>query len=393
MSRKLPTGIQSFEKLREEKFLYVDKTEYVYKLVHNNVPYFLSRPRRFGKSLLLSTIKAYWEGKRELFEGLKIEELESSEAWRNYPVFYFDFNGESYENVTVEEVLEQHLVKWEQKYNVEPGSQTLGMRFETLLEKAYKETGLRCVVLVDEYDKPLLEVKGAEDKVDQTKNIYKGFFSRLKKADEYIQFILITGVTKFHKVSIFSDLNQLRDISMDKEYSGICGITDSEMKDVFLPEITLLAESQNMTVDNCISELKHSYDGYRFCPDGVGVYNPYSLLGALAAKDFGSYWFETGTPTFLINKLREINFDVRKFTDKTLYASESMLKDYTGDNLDPVPLLYQTGYLTIEEFDRTRRRFTLCFPNDEVKYGFLESLMPSYVPSAGTGNEGLCLSF
>ncbi len=388
MGRKLPTGIQSFEKLREEGFLYVDKTKYVYKLVCNNVPYFLSRPRRFGKSLLLSTLKAYWEGKKELFNGLDIAGLEEDnpKAWKSYPVFYFDFNGESYENVDLEEAIDQHLAKWERLYDLVPGKSTLGMRFEVLLETAYKKTGLRCVVLVDEYDKPLLEVKDDPKKTEYTKGIFKGFFSRLKKADEYIQFIFITGVTKFHKVSIFSDLNQLRDISMDKEFSGICGITDDEINCFLMPEVDALAKSQSMTREECLKSLKDTYNGYRFHPDGMGVYNPYSLLGAFAAKDFGSYWFETGTPTFLINKLKNSNFDVRKLSDRTLYASESLLKDYTGDSLDPVPLLYQTGYLTIEDYDRERRRYTLGFPNEEVKYGFLNSLMPSYVPAAGTGN-------
>lgn len=388
MGKKLPVGIQSFEKLIEQGFVYVDKTEYVYRLAHNNVPYFLSRPRRFGKSLLLSTMKAYFEGNRDFFKGLKIEKMEESapEGWKAYPVFYFDFNGESYGSVSVEEVLEQHLIKWEKEYGLTPDGQTLGMRFELILETAYKKTGLRCVVLVDEYDKPLLEMKDDEAGTEEAKNIYKGFFSRLKKADEYIQFIFITGVTKYHKISIFSDLNQLRDISMDREYSGICGITEGELEEYFNDEIEDLADSQNMSVEKCREDLRRTYDGYMFHPEGTAVYNPYSLLGAFAAKDFGSYWFETGTPAFLIEKLKKSGFEVRRFSDKTLYASETTLKDYTGDSLDPVPLLYQTGYLTIKEYDRTKRRYTLCFPNAEVQYGFLESLMPSYVPASNTGN-------
>ena len=287
MNRKLPTGIQSFEKLRQDNFLYIDKTEYIYNLVKNNVPYFLSRPRRFGKSLLLSALKAYWEGKRELFKGLKIEDLENSDdGWKKYPVFYFDFNGESYENVSIEVVLDQILSRWEEEYGRDPAEQTLGLRFERLLEKAYLKTGLRAVVLVDEYDKPLLEMIDDKERLEHTKNVYKGFFSRLKKADEFIHFIFITGVSKFHKVSIFSDLNQLRDISMDSDFNSVCGITEYEIMDQLLPYVDSLAQSQGMTRESCLEMLKQTYDGYRFHPEGDGVFNPYSLFGAFAAKDF-----------------------------------------------------------------------------------------------------------
>ena len=388
MEMKLPIGIQSFEKIRTDHFLYVDKTAYIYRLVHNNVPYFLSRPRRFGKSLLLSAMKAYWEGRKDLFSGLAIEKLEEENrgAWKSYPVFYFDFNGEDYEDTAIEEVLDQHLSEWESIYGTEYRDRTLGYRFQKLLEAAHRKTGLRCVVLVDEYDKPLLEAIENKELEEHTKKVFKGFFSRLKKADDSIQFIFITGVSKFHKVSIFSDLNQLRDISMTEEYAGLCGITEEEITSCLMDSVRNLAEKRKLTVEGCLSALRKQYDGYCFHPDGVSVYNPYSLLGALLDKDFGSYWFETGTPTFLVKKLKEMEFDVRKLTDHTLYASEGMLKDYTGDSPDPIPLLYQTGYLTIVDYDSTVREYTLAFPNEEVKYGFVENLIPEYVTDCGAGS-------
>ncbi len=388
MGSKLPIGIQGFEKLRTEGFLYVDKTEYIYQLVHNNVPCFLSRPRRFGKSLLLSAMKAYWEGRKDLFVGLAVEKLEEGtpDAWAPYPVFLFDFNGINYQSSdALEEALDTQLKRWESRYGCDGGG-GLGERFQNLLICAKEQTDRRAVVLVDEYDKPLLDVIDSKDLREHNKEVIKGFFSTLKSFDDYIQFIFITGVSKFHKVSIFSDLNQLKDISLTRKYAGLCGITESELKRYFTQEIADLAAEQGLTLKDCLAKLKQTYDGYRFHPNGASVYNPYSLLNAFSDGEFGSYWFETGTPTFLIKKLREIGFDVRKFTDRTIYASESTLKDYTGEGIDPVPLLYQTGYLTIADYDEKRSRFTLCFPNGEVKYGFLESLMPSYVPKATAGN-------
>ena len=390
MKRKLPIGIQGFEKLRTDHFLYVDKTEYIYRMVHNNVPYFLSRPRRFGKSLLLSAMKLYWEGKKELFKGLRIEELEAGneDAWQPFPVFYFDFNGDNYLETPVETVLDNRLRDWEEIYGNQYQDRTLGDRFQKLLELAAGKEGLRCVVLVDEYDKPLLDTIDNLGLQKHNKEVFKGFFSRLKKADEYIQFIFITGVTKFHKVSIFSDLNQLKDISLTRDFSGICGITEDELSRYFQEEIADLAAEQSLSTDACMELLRQTYDGYHFHQNGVSVYNPYSLLNAFSDGELGSYWYETGTPSFLISKLKEDAFDVRKFTDRTLYANEGTLKDYTGDMADPIPLLYQTGYLTIADYDKNRKRYTLCFPNEEVKYGFLESLMPSYVPAA-TAGKGL----
>ena len=387
--RKLPIGIQGFEKIRTDNFLYVDKTEYIYRLAHNNIPYFLSRPRRFGKSLLLSAMKAYWEGRKELFEGLIIEELEknNAEAWKRYPVLYFDFNGANYQT---EGALEQKigfmLAGWEKEYDSVNHDNALGERFQQLLVKAKEKTGLRCVVLVDEYDKPLLDVVNNRELQKHNKEVFKGFFSVVKSCDELIQFIFITGVTKFHKVSIFSDLNQLTDISIDEDFATICGITAEELNQFFAPEIKNLAKRQKMTEEECKEMLALQYDGYHFHQDAIGVYNPYSILKAFFSKEFGSYWFETGTPTFLLGKVKESGFDVRKFTNRTIFASEATLKDYTGDTLDLVPLLYQTGYLTISDFENRRRRYTLCFPNDEVKYGFTESLLKYYVPKATPGN-------
>lgn len=390
MEKKLPVGIQSFEKIRNDNFLYVDKTDYVYQLVHNNVPYFLSRPRRFGKSLLLSTMKAYWEGKKELFEGLKIEkfEEENPDAWKPYPVFYFDFNGVNYQQTdALEKALNTHIKRWEKVYDCDSEEETLSGRFQNLLIVAKKKTGFNSVVLVDEYDKPLLDVIESTELQEHNKEVFRGFFSTLKSFDAYIQFIFITGVSKFQKVSIFSDLNQLNDISLDEDYACLCGITEDELKAVFSKEIHTISKRRELTEDKCLEVLKKQYDGYSFYPGAAGVYNPYSLLKAFFSKDFGSYWFETGTPTFLVKQLRKNQFDVRSFTDKTLYANDATLKDYTGDILDPVPLLYQTGYLTITDYDSKKRRYTLGFPNEEVKYGFLESMMPSYVPTATAGNK------
>ena len=221
---------------------------------------------------------------------------------------------------------------------------------------------------------------------EHNKALFKGFFGILKSSDEYIKSVFITGVTKFHKVSIFSDLNQLRDISLNREFSEICGITESELKNNFMPEITQMAESYSITEEECLKKLKKQYDGYRFHHAGTNLYNPFSLVNALCDMEFGSYWFGTGTPTFLLKVLKNDRFDVRKFTDKTIYAKASVLQDYTGDEMSPIPLLYQSGYLTIDEYDEYLNRYTLCFPNEEVKYGLLESLMPSYVPDVTKGN-------
>ena len=360
----LPMGIQSFEKLRDRNCIYVDKTAYVYRLVHDAAPFFLSRPRRFGKSLLLSTLKAYWEGRKDLFKGLAIEELEADDpdAWKAYPVFYFDLNGADYtQESALENTLEAHLERWETQYHCTGNQSTLEARFENLLIKAHEQTGLRCVVLVDEYDKPLLDLIHKPEMQEHNKSLFKGFFSNLKSCDAHIRFVFITGVTKFHKVSIFSDLNHLIDISLNKDFAAICGITEEEMRTYFPAQIEKLADELNLSLEDCLDRLKQQYDGYHFYPHAEGVYNPFSLINAFYAREFGAYWFETGTPTFLIQQLKKNEFEPHRFTDHTLYASATSLKDYSADNPDPIPLLYQAGYLTIVDYDADKKVLTALF--------------------------------
>ncbi len=383
MARKLPIGIQSFEKLRKDGCLYVDKTAYVYKLVSNSTPYFLSRPRRFGKSLLVSTLRAYFEGRRDLFEGLAIEQLEGNgpEAWQERPVFHMDFTGVDYtlEN-GLESKLDSLLSDFEDVWGIEHDDRQPGDRFQRLLRTAHAQTGRGCVVLVDEYDKPLLDA--IDDPVLEGRNraALKSFYSVLKSADEHLRFVLLTGVTKFSKVSIFSDLNQLQDISLNRAYAALCGITEDELLATFAPELDEMASQNNMSRDECLDALRAQYDGYRFHQAGPAVYNPFSLLNAFSACEFGPYWFQTGTPTFLVKRMKEINLDPHRLTDGTIYATAIRLSDYRADDPDPIPLLYQAGYLTIRDYSERARRYALAVPNGEVEWGLFESLLVAYTP-------------
>ena len=379
-NRKLPIGIQDFEKLRSEGFLYVDKTEYVYNLTRVGLPYFLGRPRRFGKSLFLSTLKAYFLGKKELFEGLAIAGLEKE--WTEYPVFYIDFNLGMYTDVkSLYQTLDYYLSLFEEKWGKTKRESNSAIRFEMLIRRAYEKSGKKVVVLIDEYDKPLLATMDRPDANDEIRTALKGFYGVLKNADAYLRFVLLTGVTKFSKVSIFSDLNQLRDISMNNSFSGICGISETELIRDFQPELHALAKETGKTCEETLAEMKKRYDGYRFAREGEDMYNPFSLLNTFADLNFGNYWYQTGTPTFLVKMLKDIDFDIRKINDNEVSATAEFLTDYRVDNKDPIPVLYQSGYLTIKGYDPLFNTFFLGFPNEEVKYGFLRNLLPAYAPA------------
>jgi len=375
--RKLPIGIQDFEYLRKENFLYVDKTQYVYQLAHYGKPYFLGRPRRFGKSLFLSTLKAYFEGKKELFEGLKIAEIEKD--WTEYPVFYLDFNvGLLIKALNVSDRISVKIKELERLWGVTTDTEDLASRFEAVIKNACEQTGKRVVVLIDEYDKPLINTMNDETANEEIRTLLKSFYGVLKSADAYLRFVFLTGVTKFSKVSIFSDLNQLIDISLDSRYSGICGITQTELEENFVPEIAALAETTQKTCEEALFELQKLYNGYHFSENLIGVYNPFSLLNTFLAQKYRYYWFATGTPTFLANALRNQNYDIRKFDDDVKIAVNSVM-DYRVENENLVPLLYQSGYLTIKNYDNILDEYVLGFPNEEVKYGFLNELLPAFV--------------
>ena len=384
ITRKLPIGLQSFQDLREKDFIYVDKTQYIFRLIDNAKVYFLSRPRRFGKSLFLSTLKAYFLGQKELFQGLAIEGWEEAQTdkraiWQEYPVLYLDFNAESYRDVSsLETILHTHLALWEKEYGTEPAENSFSSRFTGIIRRAYEKTGKQAVVLVDEYDKPLLETMNDNPELNEIyRKILKGFYGVLKSSDQYLRFAFLTGVTKFSKVSIFSDLNNLRDISLEESYAGICGITEAELKQCFHSEIQALGERRRLGYEKTLAALKQYYDGYHFHPETEGVYNPFSLLNAFAKRELGSYWFSTGTPTFLVQFLQKQTGNVREILEEA-EMSESALQDYRPDMQNPIPILFQSGYLTIKAFDERFRLYKLGFPNDEVKYGFLDNLVPAY---------------
>ena len=391
---KLPIGIQSFEKLRKDDYLYVDKTMYILNLVQDGTVYFLSRPRRFGKSLLLSTMEAYFEGQKELFKGLEIERYEDSkpedEQWIHYPVLSISMSGGAYKTATgLSEKLSYSLNQFEDRYGISHDSSlNLPTEFQYCIEEAYRITGKQVVVLVDEYDKPLLEnMLGNKQQENENRDAFKSFFSVLKDEDKFLKFVFITGVTKFSKVSIFSDLNQLNDISFDPAYAGICGITEEELSSFFSEEIDSLAEQNDLSHNECILELRKNYDGYHFSRSQISVYNPFSLLNSFSRHDFGRYWFETGTPTFLYKKLEKSGRPVQDFS-VGVKANEARISDYRAENDDLIPLYYQSGYLTIVDYDKRFREYTLAFPNDEVKYGYLESLIPLTSPSYPVPDSG-----
>ncbi|MDR1003404.1 MAG: ATP-binding protein [Prevotellaceae bacterium] len=384
--RKLPIGIQSFEVLRTGGYLYVDKTALMYRLASTDSPYFLSRPRRFGKSLLVSAFEAYFEGRKELFEGLAIERLETK--WEKYPVLHLDLNAKNYDSIeSLIAILNKHLEVWEALYGDEKRDRDPEERFEYVIKRACEQSGKRVVVLIDEYDKPLLANLLDERLSDQLRRALKAFYGVLKSAGDYLRFVFITGVTKFSQVSVFSDLNQLSDISMWTDYSELCGITKEELLQVFQPEIAALAKRQRMSFDEAVAEMTQRYDGYRFAVDSVGMFNPFSVLNTLQSGQFGDYWFQTGTPTFLADLLTKSDYDLRRLIDGARMAAIDFA-EYKADKRNPIPLIYQSGYLTILGYQSKRRMYTLGFPNDEVRYGFLKFLSPYYstVPDDSTAS-------
>jgi hypothetical protein len=384
-TRKLPIGIQDFEDLRTNGYLYVDKTAYVYRLATMGKPYFLGRPRRFGKSLFLSTLKAYFLGKKELFDGLAIAGLE--EDWTEYPVLYIDMSVESYTDLTsLYKGLDKNLRRLEQQWGKDEADTTPASRLLGLIDRAYEKTGRKAVVLVDEYDKPLVNTLDNTKVNDNMREALKGFYGILKGADANLRFVFLTGVTKFSKVSVFSDLNHLVDISLREDYAGICGISESELIAYFQPEIQCLADKRKLTYRETLAELKKRYDGYHFSENSEGMYNPFSLLNTLDQKVLKNYWFETGTPTFLVKMLENINFDIKSLENAITIPANSIVK-YRAENSNPVSLLYQSGYLTIKDYDAILNEYTLGFPNEEVKYGFFEELLYAYMPEKDMTGE------
>ena len=398
---KYPIGIQSFDHIREDGFVYVDKTDLVYDLVQKGSIYFLSRPRRFGKSLLVSTLACYFQGRKELFDGLAIASLEKE--WLQYPIFRIDFNGGNYTREgELEATIETYIVQWEEMYGKDPAETTIGTRFRGVLQRASQQTGLRAVVLVDEYDKPILDVldTGAYTRTDEGekllledhhREILKGFYSTFKGADEYLKFVLLTGVTKFSQVSVFSGFNQPKDISMDGRYESLCGITQEELEAHFEEPMSQLAAKYQCTVEEMREWLKRQYDGYHFSTNMADIYNPFSILSAFDMNEIRDYWFSTGTPTYLIRLLRHSREQMNELTGK--YYKPSLFVDYKANVEQPLPMIYQSGYLTIKEYNRRMGTYLLDFPNNEVRKGFLSVLaadFPSVTRTVEDWEELIC---
>lgn len=375
---KYPIGIQSFEQIIEDGYAYIDKTDLVYKLTHEGKIYFLIRPRRFGKSLLVSTLKNYFLGRKELFKGLKIDSLEKE--WKVYPVFHVDFNGS---NFTKQGILENRIASyvsdWEKQYSLDAGDieTDLGNRFMKVLKAAHEQSGRRAVVLIDEYDKPILDVLDVDKHLEEEhRNILKAFYSVFKGADEHLQFVFLTGVTKFSQVSVFSGFNQPKDISMHNKYEALCGITQEELDATFREPVESMAEAYHCSYDEMRDRLKAQYDGYHFSDRLTDVYNPFSLLNAFDAQRISDYWFKSGTPTYLIRLLSHTDEQMDDITGK-FYAPKEFI-DYKADVEQPLPMIYQSGYLTIKAFDMDFNLFLLDYPNKEVKEGFLTMVASKY---------------
>ncbi len=377
--RNLPIGTQSFKVLRENNFVYIDKTAFIWKLLNTGRVYFLGRPRRFGKSLLLSTMDAYFLGQKELFKGLAIEKLEekTENPWQEYPVLYFDFNAGKYTEVEdLNIILNNNLTNLEEIYGSTKSEQSFATRFKGIMNRAYEKTGKQVVVLVDEYDKPLLQTLTVNTALNEEyRTILKAFYGVLKSSDAYLKFVFLTGVSQFSRLSIFSDMNQFVNITTEDSYAEICGISESEIRENLQGELKAFAEKNKLTIEESIQALHKQYDGYKFSEEGENVYNPFSLLSAFRINKLENFWYATGTPTFLVNLIKQDKFDIRQL-EKTEAMSIDTLKNSEPNPQNPIPILFQIGYLTLKEYNSRFKKFMLGFPNNEVRYAFLENVLP-----------------
>ena len=385
-TRRLPLGIQTFEKVIRNNCKYVDKTQFISKLTQNGFVYFLSRPRRFGKSLFVSTLESYFSGDKDLFNGLAIanDEIqmakeENRDEWIKYPVIFITFDNvdlTSYENFITSFDLSFESICRKYQFDTSGLNSTID-KFKSLLPFLYEKYKLPVVILIDEYDKPMLSAIDEPEISDRYIKFFKSFYGQLKGCDRYIKFAFITGVTKFSKVSIFSDLNNLKDISLDNRYADICGITKAELLSEFKPETAEMAENLGLSYEECLARLKKHYDGYHFTSSLTDIYNPFSLINAFSADRFGNYWFETGTPTFLIKAIHQSDFDLHSFNDG-IEVGINAINAYKLDFSNIIPMMYQSGYLTIKDYDSDFDTCTLGYPNEEVRYAFMEQLALEY---------------
>ena len=379
MARKLyPIGIQTFEEIRKLDNLYIDKTEYIYRMTHTDGKYFfLSRPRRFGKSLLVSTFQSYFEGKKELFEGLAIEKLEKE--WNEYPVLHFDLSkGKHMEKEQLNRYLLDIIEKQEARFDCKSNKIDVNIRLDDLINVVYQKTGKQVVVLIDEYDAPLLDVAHEKEKLDELRNTMRNFYSPLKGNESMLRFVFMTGITKFSQLSIFSELNNIKNVSMDEPYAGICGITKEELLTQMSDDIDVLAEHLELSREETIQELKDHYDGYHFCWPSPDVFNPYSLLNCFADGRMDDYWFGSGTPTYLINMMRKYEF-LPADLGETIEVGKKDFDAPTETMTTIVPLLYQSGYVTIKGYDKPTKLYLLALPNQEIRVGLYGSLLPHYL--------------
>ena len=388
---RYPVGIQTFENIREGNYLYIDKTKYIVDFRNKGMKYvFLSRPRRFGKSLFASTLQAYFDGRKELFTGLAIADYEKE--WVKHPVLHFDMSGaKHFDAESLKGYLDFILLPYEEIYGKGESEDTPNKRLEGVVKRAYKQTGKKAVVIIDEYDAPLLDVVHEKENLNDLSLIMQNFYSPLKKLDPYLEFCFLTGITKFPQLSIFSELNNLDNISMYDQYSAICGISQTELTTVMKRDVEGLGKALGMSYDECLEALRNYYDGYHFSENSEDVFNPFSLIKALNAQKIGSYWFGSGTPTFLLKQLEKFNVNLTTLDGQDVVLSSF---DQSPEEMtDALPLLYQSGYLTIKKYDPMFRQYTLGIPNKEVRDGLLNSLIPRYINPHRVDNDAFLLGF